>query len=384
MAAAASRPSRWYCRATEEYSRLRSVEAMELAGGMTVFTHFRTASRNLLVMFVSCFAAAGILPATAKATFTKVKFPHANPTQAELINNHGVVAGQYGDGFAGRAFLRSADGSFTGFAVDGAVVTIPRGLTDAGAIGGRYDLPNDSIHGFFRDAAGNLTPFDGPGLGAAEIDGMNASNDIVGTYAVDNNGLLGGFIRHADGTITTFNIHGVTASGGFSIAGIDDGGQVAGDYSDPGFVSHAFLRSSSGEITKFQAPDARAKSFGDGTDVVAISSNGWVTGFYTGKGGTHHYSRSPDGQFEEFDLPGGQSNQTTAVNDEGVIVGSYSTSFHLHGFLRKPGGKFVTFDLPWGETESMGVLSVNDSSQIAGYAFYGTFGKREFGFIRTP
>jgi hypothetical protein len=320
----------------------------------------------------------------AAADFTKIKFPHDNPTVVNVINNTGAVAGQHGDGFAGRALIRAPDGKLTDFAVNGAVVTIPRGLTEEGAVGGRYDLPDDSIHGFLRDAAGILTPFDGPGLGAAEINGMNASNDIVGTYSRDQQQNLGGFIRHPDGSFTVFQVRGDRPSG-LRIAGIDDAGEVAGSYSDSNFVRHAFLRNAAGKIAKFQAPDAATGSFGDGTDIIAISSNGWVTGRYTDNNGvSHHYLRNPRGQFEEFDLPGGQSNQTPAVNDNGEITGSYSANFQLHGFFRKPGGKPVTFDLPWGEPYLISVETLNDSGQIAGSAAYGSFGEKEFGFIRTP
>src|SRR3954470_1364591 len=77
--------------------------------------------------------------AVAAATYTKIQVRHANGTHVSMINNVGQVAGQVDD-FEGPAFIRTPEGKVKRFAVDGAFVTIPRGLTDAGAVGGRYDL----------------------------------------------------------------------------------------------------------------------------------------------------------------------------------------------------------------------------------------------------
>jgi hypothetical protein len=339
------------------------------------------AALRFLVIVSAC--AVAFSAAAGKAIYTRVKFPHDHYTRVEAINNNGAVAGQYGNVASGPAFIRATDGTFTHFAVEGAATTIPRGLTDEGAIGGRYDLPDDSIHGFLRDPAGNLTLFDGPGIMTAEVNGINASNDITGTYFRTKAGEFGGFIRHADGSFTVFKIKEARPEE-IHVAGIDDKGEVAGFYIDSKFVAHAFLRNPAGKIRKFQAPDATSRSFGDGSDVLAISSNGWVAGLYTGKNGVHRYLRDPRGKFEEFDLPGGQSNQITDINDSGEITGCYASNNLVHGFVRKVGRNPVTFDLPWGSSQDMCAATVNNSGQVAGYARYGEFNENGFGFIRTP
>src|SRR6478672_4367568 len=104
---------------------------------------------HCLAKFGSALIAAGLAttwapPAVADATYTKIKIRGATGTHVAAINNAGAVAGQ-DDGFEGPAFVRNADGKVKRFMVDGAFVTIPRTLTDAGAVGGRYDLPDDSI-----------------------------------------------------------------------------------------------------------------------------------------------------------------------------------------------------------------------------------------------
>ena len=258
----------------------------------------------------------------------------------------------------------------------GAIATIPRGLTDTGAVGGRYDLPDDSIHGFLRDASGTLTNFDGPGLGIAEVAGMNANNDVAGTYFVDENQNLDGFIRHQDGTFTLFHIDGVYPAA-LHVAGINAIGEVAGDYVDSNFLSHWFLRKPDGEIVTFDLPE------GEGVTVAAINDRGWVTGFHFSGGAVHGYVRKRSGRIESFDPPGAFI-AITAINNRGDVTGCYAANFRNYGFIRKAGGRVVGFDLPWGESENMCAQSINDSDQIAGYVHYGSFGKDEVGFIRTP
>jgi hypothetical protein len=328
-----------------------------------------------IAVVASVMLPAGVLAVPATATYTKIKLKHATGTHVSVINNTGAVAGQ-DDGFEGPAFIKTADGKVTRFAVDGAFVTIPRGLTDTGAVGGRYDLPDDTTHGFLRDATGALTPFDGPGLGAAEIDGMNAGNDIAGTYFVDQNQNLDGFIRHTDGSFTSFHIDDVYPDE-LHLAGINAKGEIAGDYVDTSFASHGFLRAANGRITTFDPPA------GEGITVAAMNDRGWVAGFLSRKGALQGYVRKRNGDTETFEAPGAFI-AITAMNHSGAVTGCYASNFHNYGFIRAAGGKVTGFHLPWGPSENMCPQSVNDAGQVAGYVHYGSFGEKEFGFIRTP
>lgn len=337
---------------------------------------------GFLVIVCAAFATNSGM-AAAKPVYTKIRFPHGNQTAANVINNLGAVAGQHEDASGGtHAFVRAPDGTYTDFAVDGAIVTIPRGLSDDGGAGGRYDLPDDTIHGFFRDPSGNITPFDAPGLGAAEINGMNASHEIAGTYFIDQNQNLGGFIRHEDGSFTRFQIEGATP-GGVNVAGIDAAGEVAGAYSDSNFARHGFFRTAKGKLLAIDAPGA-GRGFQQGTDVLAINDKGWVAGSYTDANNVAHtyLLRKRGGRFEELGIP--VSYRIAAVNDGGEIAGCFTSGFRNHGFIRRLSGKMITFDLPWGDSEDMCPESINDSGQVAGHIRLGSFGEKEFGFIRTP
>jgi len=320
--------------------------------------------------------------AAAKATFTKVKVPHANPTLLEVMNNHGALAGQYSEVASGPAFIRAPDGTFTTFAVDGAVSTIPRGLSDDGAVGGRYDLPDDSIHGFFRDPSGTLTLFDAPGQGAAEIVGMNAQHDILGIYFPED-GDLAGFIRHPDGSFSTFAVDGANPAY-LSLAGLNKAGVAAGSYTDANFVGHGFLRQPNGEIDSVDAPGAGRGAL-QGTSVSFINDNGAVVGFYKDKhDALQAYLRKPDGTFHRVQLLPARFLRLSGLNNNGDVSGCYSSNDIWRGFIRKAGGKIVTFDLPWGNSKDMCTVGINDAGQVAGYVRYGSFGQKEFGFLRTP
>ncbi|MFL5238787.1 MAG: hypothetical protein ACJ8EL_14510 [Rhizomicrobium sp.] len=339
-----------------------------------LFAALRCAS----IVCVVSLALAG--PAAAKPSYTKIKFQHSTPTAVNVINNVGAVAGQYGNGST-RAFVRAPDGSFTAFSVEGAVVTIPRGFSDDGAVGGRYDLPDDTIHGFLRDPAGNITAFDGPGLGAAEINGMNGSHEIAGTYFISEDQTLGGFILHENGTFTRFQID-EARPGGLTVAGIDAAGGVAGNYTDANFVHHGFVRTAKGKLIALDAPGA-GDAFGEGTNVLAVNDKGWIAGSYTdAQDATHFYLRKSGGDFDTLDMP--PSFRMAAMNNVGEITGCFTSNFRNHGFVRRPRGKLVTFDLPWGDSEDMCAEDINELGQVAGHVRYGAFGETEFGFIRSP
>jgi hypothetical protein len=72
--------------------------------------------------------------------------------------------------------------------------------------------------------------------------GINDTDTIAGGY-VDPNLVVHGFIRAANGTITTFNAPGagtgaLQGTGGLSI---NSAGAVAGGYRDASGVAHAFV-----------------------------------------------------------------------------------------------------------------------------------------------
>ena len=152
--------------------------------------------------------------------------------------------------------------------------TIPIAIDQNGDIAGTYYLnQNSQFHGFVYPSNGTITTFDVPGAGGSNNDwfmvgtvaiGIDSAGDVAGAYT-DTSTLRHGFLRSASGTVLTFDAPGAGVVGiccGFEFeegtagVGINTAGEIAGAYLDADHVYHGFLRSASGGITTFEAPNA--------------------------------------------------------------------------------------------------------------------------------
>jgi hypothetical protein len=158
-----------------------------------------------------------------------------------------------------------------------------------------------------------------------------------------------GFIRAPHGTSTTFDAPGAATPFpyyGTQPNSINPEGTITGYYLDANVVFHGFIRAPDGKITTFDAPGAGADpGDGDGTFPTAIIANGTVVGFFQDTSWlTHGFSRSPDGKFTTFDVPGAgtvvgswQGTYPNDINQWGAITGLWVDANNVwHGFLRIP------------------------------------------------
>jgi uncharacterized membrane protein len=99
-------------------------------------------------------------------------------------------------------------------------------------VGAHYESTPTSGRGFLRDTRGVFTIFDAPGAaGATAATGINNRGEIVGQY-VDAKGARHGFLRNRDGEITTVD---VPRNNGFSVAiHLNDRTDIVGGYLRPG------------------------------------------------------------------------------------------------------------------------------------------------------
>lgn len=183
------------------------------------------------------------------------------------------------------------------------------------AIVGSYGV-NSRHHGFAYDGHTYLT-IDVPGAFETEAHGINSEGRIVGGYRIDEQTPWQGFV-YADGAFTTLTPP-MSVYGGGS-AGINDAGQIVGQYTDANGVTHGYL-------------------YAKGT---------YTTLDYIGLGA---FSTSPRG-----------------INDRGQIVGSVRDGNGEHGFLATPIGcdyNWILFDVPGyeGRTAAEGI---NNSGEIVG------------------
>jgi hypothetical protein len=162
-------------------------------------------------------------------------------------------------------------------------------------------------------------------------------------------------VRAADGTITTFNAPGAGTGlkEGTAAVSINDSGEITGSYTDKpvkhGLIraGHGFMRAANGTITTFEAPGA-ATGAGvvQGTISGRINAAGDATGFYPdAKGVFHGFVRAADGTITSFEAPGAGTAGTSmlpgtfafSINDSANITGFYVDSKGVfHGFLRTP------------------------------------------------
>ncbi|HTS32111.1 MAG TPA: hypothetical protein VMH81_39840 [Bryobacteraceae bacterium] len=266
----------------------------------------------------------------------------------------GIVAGYFVDGGGvAHGYIRAIDGTITKFDVPGAGTgsgqgTFAGNLSLSGElIAGNYIDGSGMNHGFLRTADGSITKFDvpgaatGPGLGTTTYwaQCITPTGMITGSY-MDKNGAVHGYVRGADGTITTFDALGAgTAAGQGTYAwAINPAGTTAGGSQDSNGVFHGLLRTADGKITMYDIPGAGP----GGTLAQGIDPAGVITGYYWDPNNVSHgYVRAVDGTFTFFDAPNagtgpGQGTFPMTNNPGNAIVGYYIDNNNVwHGFVRR-------------------------------------------------
>jgi probable HAF family extracellular repeat protein len=165
---------------------------------------------------------------------TMLTVPGSNFTEANGINNAGLIVGRYEilNAVGVHGFLLSG-GSYTTLDVPGAIQSFANGINNAGLVVGGYNN-NDPVHSHgFLLSGGSYTTLDFPGSTSTVANGMNTAGQIVGDYA---DGRRHGFLL-SGGTYTTLDVPGSTLT---FANGINDSGDIVGYYWDAG-GQHGFV-----------------------------------------------------------------------------------------------------------------------------------------------
>lgn len=338
------------------------------------------------------------------------------------IDAEGDIAGTYLDqDFVAHGYLRTASGIITTFDAPDAGTTstmgpggsatylqgtIPLAINASATLVGTVLDSNSCNHGFIRTSAGIITEFDAPGgtttasncfgydkVGTIPL-AINSAGVVTGPFR-DANSSFHGFVRAADGSMTTFDVPGAgtfTTSGTVPLA-LDSQGNIVGTYlaSDSATgtdMYHGFLRTAAGVITTFDPPGAASPSSADvwakyiGTFATCLNDSGMVAGTYSDANGIRHgFLRLPDGSFSSFDAPGAgtmtllesnflQGTGGVSMDASGNIVGLYvDSNTSYHGFIRTTTGAITSIDVPGAGAnmiEGTGAFSINSLGQIAG------------------
>ena len=238
-----------------------------------------------------------------------------------------------------------------------------------------------------------FTTFDAAGAGTGNgqgtfADSINTAGDIAGLY-IDGNNTWHGFVRAANGTLTTFDAPGAV-SATFPVS-INAAGTIAGYYADVIDTWHGFVRAASGAITTFDAPGAGTGA-GYGTFANSINAAGHIAGYYSDTNNVWHgFVRSAKGVITTFDAPGAGTGANlgtlpAAINAAGDIAGNYlDTNTVNHGFVRTADGTIISFDAPGAGTSLGGgtnSVSINSAGTIAGYSYQDGYTAAQ-GFVRA-
>ena len=204
------------------------------------------------------------------------------------------------------------------------------------------------------NAGVTIMSFDVPGSTETAANSINGKGSITGLY-FDGSGAVHGFVRAADGTITTFDAPGF----GTSPQGINNKRSITGRYEDSSNVEHGFVRAADGTTTTFDPSGSTA------TVPVSINRKGSIVGSYRDSGNVGHgFVRAADGTITTFDAPGSIATGARSINDHGAIAGSYADSGNIiHGFVRASDGTITTFDPP-GSIQT-GSAGINNTVTIA-------------------
>jgi uncharacterized membrane protein len=250
---------------------------------------------------------------------------------------------------------------FTTIDVPGATLTDINGINNSGQIVGSYTAAG-LTHGFLLSDDDYIT-LDVPGATSTAAWDINDAGEIAGSY-------IAGGATHAfvlsDGTFTTFDFPGSTRT---MPRGISDSGAIVGEYTASG-VLHGFLLAG-GEFTTIDVPGATFTSYAS-----EINNAGEIVGRFDIPGTNSGFVLS-GGTFAEIVVPGTTSSAALGINDSGQIVGGYTAGGIRHGYLLNE-GDYTPFDVP--DSTFTTPRKINDSGLIVGG--YGSGGTTH-GFITT-
>lgn len=216
--------------------------------------------------------------------FTTLDYSGAVYTQANGVNDAGVIVGAYGTSLdsADEHGFKLVGTTYTSIDYPAATEgTVASGINKSGEIVGSWGDSTTS-HGFLL-SKGVFTSIDVPGAFYTIAWGINSTGEIVGWYGAsfsDSHGFL-----YSKGTFTTLDYPGYSEN---FVADINDSGVIAGGYGD--FVTvngveyqweHCYVYES-GQFTTCDAPFGPPAA----TQVWHLNNYGVISGFYADSSST--------------------------------------------------------------------------------------------------
>jgi probable HAF family extracellular repeat protein len=193
---------------------------------------------------------------------------------------------------------------------------------------------------------------------ATQAFGINERGDVVGEYT-DAAGNVHGFLW-SNGNFSSIDYPGAALT---STRGINDAGEIVGAFSTAGDLDHAHgYTLQNGIYTQHDFPGS------PDTDILGIDESGDITGSFGRKNQTEAGYLTNRGRYNSFVVPGSAANSTGphGINDNLQVVGFYTDAVNSavsHGFLKK-GEQFTTIDYP--DANTTGLFGINEHGEIVG------------------
>jgi probable HAF family extracellular repeat protein len=260
---------------------------------------------------------------------------------------------------------------------------LPVAVVAALAVGSAAALAQDQVGlfaGFLLDR-GRYTAIEAPSNRVRILPlGINDRGQIVGEYIIDNR-RESGFVRDGRGRITRFDVPGARST---APEKINNSGQIVGSYSvtaafvkDPDARPRSFLLDR-GRLTKIHVPGAVL------TLAHGVNDRGQVVGVYVDAGSRGRGFLWQRGRFTTIDVPGSGATEPIDINNRGEITGAYTDrddptgATGAHGFVLSRGG-YTKLDAPGALfTQPFGI---NDRGQIVGVTSGDLTGRTARGFL---
>jgi hypothetical protein len=304
-------------------------------------------------------------------------------------------------------FAREKHAHLLHFEVPGSKATYPLAINEGGTVTGYYITKSGATSGFVREDDGHITTFDVPGSALTEPVSINTAGDITGYYELGgasydpSHPVPQGFMRSANGTITTFGNTPATTFRPQPVA-INAAGEVVGNYADDFYASFVFIRSATGSVESFTLSNGALYS----TFVTGLNDAGEIVGYASSflldqSGGflLNIHDPLPDPIDEtgvtRIYVPGSEGTFPTAVNGDETVVGCSFANNAYQDFVRDHDGSIQTLNLPGTipsclpdfSTVAPGIfnvsptsITINNEGTITGY--YIDQNKVSRGFVR--
>jgi probable HAF family extracellular repeat protein len=284
----------------------------------------------------------GLARADMTFTFTTIDVPLPPPAPPNTLspdtevnaNSPNAIAGQYEDASGATHGFILRGSAYTTIDVPKQPYTIINGINAAGRVAGTYMDSAMVSHAFFSPSQGIFTTLTPPGSEKTRSQSgfLNSQGQVVGTYRtldMKRHGFLwsnGAFI------MTPFNVPNDDPVFGTVAIGINDLGQIVGDYVDATDGNrHGFLLSQ-GTYTKPLDPPGSSLTVAEG-----INNAGVIVGFYLDANNAQHGFLLSNGVYTKVDVPGSTATQINSINPQGEIVGKYNDKKgSTHGFVGTP------------------------------------------------